>query len=152
MVTPAEQLASRTGYVLIKLGEEALAAAERAMAQLGLRAKHVNILTLIETHRLSQQELSMTTGLDRTTMVGLVDDLEDNGYATRDRDPNDRRRYVVSLTKAGVSVLRAAETLLDEAEETLFAGLSAAERRTLHGLAARALESARQASEPSRAR
>ncbi|GAB1689226.1 MarR family winged helix-turn-helix transcriptional regulator [Krasilnikovia sp. M28-CT-15] len=144
MTSPTDQLASRTGYVLIKLGEEALAAAERALAPLGLRAKHVNVLTLIETHRLSQQQLSTGIGLDRTTMVGLVDDLEAGGYATRERDPDDRRRYVVSPTTAGIAALRAAEKVLDEVEAAVFAGLSTAERRTLHQLATRALESTRQ--------
>ncbi|GAB1644900.1 MarR family winged helix-turn-helix transcriptional regulator [Krasilnikovia sp. MM14-A1259] len=144
MTSPADQLASRTGYVLIKLGEEALAAAERALAPLGLRAKHVNVLTLIETHRLSQQQLSTGTGLDRTTMVGLVDDLEAAGYATRERDPDDRRRYVVSPTPAGLTALRAAAQALDEVEAAVFSGLTVAERRTLHRLATRALDATRQ--------
>jgi MarR family transcriptional regulator, lower aerobic nicotinate degradation pathway regulator len=137
--TPAEQLASRTGYVLIKLGEAALETAERTLAPLGLRAKHVSILTLIESHRLSQQELCTVTGLDRTTMVGLVDDLERHGYATRERDETDRRRYVVSLTAAGGHALRRAESVLDKAERAMFASLTATERRTLHRLAAQVL-------------
>jgi DNA-binding MarR family transcriptional regulator len=141
--TPAEQLAARTGYVLIKLGEAAMEVAEQALVPLGLRAKHVNILTLIEAHRLSQQELSTITGLDRTTMVGLVDDLERHGFATRERDDTDRRRYVVSLTGAGTTALRSAEAVLDEAEHTLFGSLTATERRTLHRLAARVLTGVR---------
>jgi len=137
---PAEHLASRTGYVLVKLGEAALDATERTLAPLGLRAKHVSILTLIESHRPSQQELSTITGLDRTTMVGLVDDLEHLGYATRERDETDRRRYVVSPTRAGIRLLRKAESELDRTEGEMYAGLSVTERRTLHRLAAQVLD------------
>ncbi|MBT8226528.1 MAG: winged helix DNA-binding protein [Dactylosporangium sp.] len=143
MVSPAERLGSRTGYVLIKLGEEVLSAAEYALAPLGLRAKHVSVLTLIERHRLSQQELSTAIGLDRTTMVGLIDDLERTGLAVRRRDEADRRRYVVNLTDAGASALRRVETLLDETESELFADLSAPERQALRTLAERALDTAR---------
>jgi DNA-binding MarR family transcriptional regulator len=142
MRSPADLLTTRTGYVVVKLGEVALGAAERALAPLGLRVKHVMILALIAEHRLSQRELSGTTGLDRTTMVGLLDDLESHGYAVRERDPADRRRHVVRPTEAGTAALRRAEGALDEAEARLFAPLSATDRRTLHRLAARALENA----------
>jgi DNA-binding MarR family transcriptional regulator len=38
---------------------------------------------------------------DRNTVVEIVDDLARQGFVTRERDPHDRRRFLISLTPTG---------------------------------------------------
>ena len=47
---------------------------------------------------LSQQRLGERTALDRTTVVAIVDGLEEAGYVERRRDPDDRRAYALEVT------------------------------------------------------
>ena len=39
--------------------------------------------------------------IDRNTVVEIVDDLVRQGFVTRERDPHDRRRFLISLTPTG---------------------------------------------------
>jgi DNA-binding MarR family transcriptional regulator len=52
-------------------------------------------------HPLSQQEVAEQLGVDRTTMVALVDALESKGLVERHRNAADRRKNIVQLTSAG---------------------------------------------------
>ena len=73
---------------------------------------------------LSQQEVARRLGVDRTTMVVLIDELESKGLVRRQRDPDDRRKNVVALTEAGRTTLRAASRASDEAERRYLGPLS----------------------------
>ncbi|MGA8112136.1 MAG: MarR family winged helix-turn-helix transcriptional regulator [Actinocatenispora sp.] len=134
-----DQLTRRTGYVLLELGKAALARADGALAALGITARHLRILTLVASGVPSQQGMVAWTGIDRTTMVTLVDDLERLGCVQRRRDPADRRRHLVVVTDAGRRALSRATEALDRAEAEMLAGLNRGERRQLHDLATRVL-------------
>lgn len=80
---------------------------ESAMEPFGLRSKDFIVLTAIDTMGpQSQQQLARTHGIDRTTMVSVVDGLERLGLVQRSRDPDDRRKYAIALTDEGQSLLR----------------------------------------------
>jgi DNA-binding MarR family transcriptional regulator len=49
-----------------------------------------------ERGSLSQQAIGERLRIDRTTMVALIDDLERGGYVKRERNPHDRRAYVIT--------------------------------------------------------
>lgn len=138
---PAE-LAVRTGYRLVKLGELAMAAAERALEPLGVRPRHFNVLSVVAVNpTISQQDLSRHLNIDANVMVGVIDELERAGLARRERNPADRRRHVVALTKTGLDVLRRGQKFLDAAESELFAALSDRDRAKLDDLAGRLIAS-----------
>lgn len=62
-------------------------------------------------------------GVDRTTMVALLDTLEGKGLVSRHPHADDRRRNVVELTDAGRDTLRRATKASDDAEHAFLAPL-----------------------------
>jgi DNA-binding MarR family transcriptional regulator len=129
-----EHMDDHTGYLLVKLGSVAGAAFERALLPSGMHARHVRVLGFIHDAALSQQDLCALTGLDRTTMVAVVDELEQRGYARRERSQVDRRKHVVRLTKSGASAYQTATKRLLATQDELLAPLAAKERAELRRL------------------
>ena len=89
-----------------------------------------------------QQELSSAMGIDPSTMVSLIDELEKAGLAKRRPHPTDRRAREVVITAKGRRVLERARRLATQVEDDVLGGLTAAERRQLLTLLRRALRSA----------
>lgn len=59
------------------------------------------LFELAETPRLTMTELARAVGLEASSMTRAVDDLVARGYVRRRDDPDDRRRCLIELTKAG---------------------------------------------------
>ena len=134
--TKASPLSSRTGYRLIKLGEEVFSRAEQALAGLGVRPRHFNVLTTAAADpTLSQRELSGVLGIDPNVMVGVIDDLERDGLATRQRSTSDRRRHVVVVTDAGHRLIARGNEAVTRAEQEFFSGLDPDDLAVLHAAA-----------------
>jgi DNA-binding MarR family transcriptional regulator len=89
-----------------------------------------------------QQELGSALGIDRSTMVSLIDQLESEGLAKRRPSAKDRRAREVAITPKGRRLLERARGLIPEVEDEVLVGLTAKERRELLALLRRALESA----------
>lgn len=103
-----------------------------ALAPHGIDLRELAVLApLAGAEPLSQQELSGRLGIDRTTMVGLVDRLEAKGLVARRAHPADRRKNVVELTAAGRATLREATSAVDEAERRFLAPLPEGEAAQL---------------------
>jgi DNA-binding MarR family transcriptional regulator len=82
----------------------------------------------------SQQDLGERLGINRTTMVKLIDRLEQAGQVTRARNPGDRRSYVLALTDDGRSAVKAMEPAMAAGDDRLTAALTRAERDRLDSL------------------
>jgi DNA-binding MarR family transcriptional regulator len=78
--------------------------------------------------------------LSHSRTVRVIDRLEADGLATRERDPGDKRGVLVRLTPAGEAVATRVHAARAEALESALAALGAADRRTLAALAERVLE------------
>jgi DNA-binding MarR family transcriptional regulator len=76
------------------------------------------------------------------TVVTWLNELEDAGFVSRIRDPEDRRKHNVALTEKGVTALEKAETELRRLEDEALGNLTADERNQLRKLLAKALEDA----------
>ena len=137
---PEELVASST-FLLKRLG---FAAKERSMPayeQAGLHPYHYAImLVLDEGSRETQGSIADALGYDRGQLVGLLDELEEHGLVERRRDPNDRRRHLVSLTPAGTRALARLRTVARQIEDEFLAPLSEQERADLHVLLLRLAE------------
>lgn len=98
-----------------------------ALAPFGISGRELAVLlTLAGCEPASQQQAAQRLGVDRTTMVGLVDALEDKGLVARRPQEDDRRRNVVELTEAGRDTLRRAGEAAAQAERQFLAPLSPA--------------------------
>jgi MarR family transcriptional regulator, lower aerobic nicotinate degradation pathway regulator len=130
-----QELADSTTFLLKRLG---FAAKEQAMAayeQTGLHPYHHAILiALSEGSHKTQGSIADALGYDRGQLVGLLDELEERGLVERRRDPEDRRRHVVSLTPEGEKALGRMRAVARLNEDAFLDPLSADERATLHAL------------------
>lgn len=109
---------------------------------IGMRLKHFIVLSHVRDlgGAVSQQALGEALNMDANNLVLLLNDIELDDRIRRERDPADRRRHVVVLTKQGTRALERAEDLLETLEDDIFGGLDATERATLRTLMSRALE------------
>jgi DNA-binding MarR family transcriptional regulator len=96
----------------------------RALTPYGIEGRELGVLlTLAGGEPMSQQQAAQRLGIDRTTMVALLDALEGKGLVSRHPDAEDRRRNVVELTDVGKDTLRRATEATDEAERAFLASL-----------------------------
>ncbi|MBW8799085.1 MAG: MarR family transcriptional regulator [Streptomyces sp.] len=107
------------------------------------RADFAVLAALEEYGPLSQADLGRRLGLDRNDVSGIVKRLESGGHVDRHADPEDRRRNVVTVNRAGLHHLDELQSHADQAQAELLAGLNADERRQLHALLAKTLEAHR---------
>ncbi|HWY89754.1 MAG TPA: MarR family transcriptional regulator [Solirubrobacteraceae bacterium] len=89
-----------------------------------------------------QQDLGSAMGIDRSTMVSLIDKLEAAGLAERRPHPRDRRAREISITPKGRRLLEQARRMARQVEDEVLGGLTAEERRQLLRLLRRAFSSA----------
>ena len=89
-----------------------------------------------------QQEIGAAMGIDPSTMVSLIDELERGALAERRPRPQDRRAREITLTPKGRQTLKRARGLAAEVEDAVLQGLTETERRQLAGLLRKALEAA----------
>jgi DNA-binding MarR family transcriptional regulator len=109
---------------------------------LGMHLRHLVALAYVRDHdACPQQALADAFCMDANNVVLLLNELEQLGYATRVRDPHDRRRHLVQLTSAGRTALTRSESAQGEIEDQVLQALDSDERRTLRALLARALRS-----------
>ena len=130
----------RPGALLVIAARTGQERAKARLAPLGLSVQTCGVLNLLaDEGPLSQQAIGEMLGIDRTTMVDLVDELERAGIVRRERNPHDRRSYAVTLTPQGKVKQKRAARAFDAAVDDFFAPLSPAEREQLAGMLRRLL-------------
>jgi MarR family transcriptional regulator, lower aerobic nicotinate degradation pathway regulator len=98
----------------------------------GLRSYHYRLLAALEEWGpASQADLARSTSVDRSDVVAVLNELEQRGLIERAVDPRNRRRNIVSITRAGSTQLQLLDQVIDEVQERLLAPLSQNERRQL---------------------
>ena len=128
----------RVPFLLYRASQISHTLANQMLAEMTLSARQAGILTMVtELEPMTQKALGDALKIDRTTMVTLLDDLEDKGYVTRQRHPRDRRAFLVHPTDAGRAAKVAAVRILDEQQRRFLAPLTPAERRQLAALLTR---------------
>jgi DNA-binding MarR family transcriptional regulator len=129
---PAELVANAC-FLLARIGFTIKAQAIQEFEAAGFSLYQYSVLaTLREEARTSQATVADTLGVDRSQLVGILDELEERGLVERRRDPNDRRRHTVTLTKEGKRELVRLRVLAKRIEDKFLAPLSEDERTVLH--------------------
>src|SRR6188768_1391902 len=77
-----------------------------ALEPFGIRPRHVAaLIELRDQGELTQQSLCGQLHLDPTNLVAILNELEQRGYAIRRRDPEDRRRHLVEISRKGIALI-----------------------------------------------
>lgn len=110
---------------------------ERAAGGLGVSPGRFGLLALVEANPgASQSRLAHAVGLDRSTMVAVLDRLEDRRLVERRAGP-DRRTNGLWLTRAGRALLAKLKRRVTEHEARIAKRLTPRERETLRELLVR---------------
>jgi DNA-binding MarR family transcriptional regulator len=127
-----DALAERLGPLLGRAHEAHRRLTIAALAPLGLSPKGFGALAVVDAEGpLSQRRLAARQGIDRTTAVAVVDELERLGAVERRRDPADRRAHALVTTAEGRRLLERSRTAVVAAEAEFLAGLPERDRAWL---------------------
>ncbi|HZX05180.1 MarR family winged helix-turn-helix transcriptional regulator [Kribbella sp.] len=100
-----------------------------SLAKVDARRWHYAVLASLEEYGPgSQATLSRRTGIYRSDMVGVLNELAERDLVERAPDPGDRRRNVITITGAGRRYLKQLDKILDDVHDELLAPLRPAER------------------------
>ena len=118
-MTQTVQWGSRPSYLIAALGADTQIRFAQLLAPMGLLPQHFGVLRQLSAlEGVTQQDIADSLRLRRAAMVGLVDELEQQGLVERRRHPVDRRANALHLTSAGrrmlAQIVRAAQALDDE--------------------------------------
>jgi DNA-binding MarR family transcriptional regulator len=123
------------GFTLSQLGFATSSRFGQIVGTLGLEPRHYALLRAVRaSDGQSQQAVAERLQIPPSTMVSLVDHLEQEGLLQRRQHSTDRRTRQLHLTESGGRVLDKAIQLGAEWEQQICAGLSRAERDELLGL------------------
>ena len=128
---PPPLMADRLGYLLKHAQLRFFELTASVLAPVGINGQEAVVLRAIDgPEPLSQGEVARRMGIDRTTMVALIDELEQKGLVQRRQDPADRRKNVVALTGSGRDTLGRANKAGAEAERRFLSPLAPGEQET----------------------
>jgi DNA-binding MarR family transcriptional regulator len=123
----SDEASPRLAYLLKHANLRISELTEAALRPYDLSGKEMGVLNvLLGREPGSQQDAAQRLGIDRTTMVALLDALERKGLVSRHPHADDRRRNVVELTEHGHDVTRKARVAAAEAEQVFLRPLTKA--------------------------
>ncbi len=99
-----------------------------ALEDLGISPRVHAVLTTAMCGEHTQTEIARLVGLDKTTMVVTVDELEAAGLAERCPSSTDRRARVIAVTDAGRRKVRQADKVLDRVRDDVLSVLEPEDR------------------------
>jgi len=112
------------GYVLSKIGQELDKKFSKQLEPYLINARDFGIMLHVNNHpNISQKEIGDALKIDRTTMVQLIDNLEQKAYLQRTNNPKDRRSYGIVLTTEGKKVLDEMWAIMLQSEKTVMDNL-----------------------------
>jgi MarR family transcriptional regulator for hemolysin len=126
-VTPA-CLTGNIGWMLDQASHALGCEVASALGPLGLGQRGFCVLQTAIGAELTQTQIAAAIGLDKTTMVVTVDDLERQGLAERVPSPTDRRARVITVTEAGRAKVDEGRQIVEAVWTDVLSALPAGER------------------------
>lgn len=112
------------GFLLAKAYQRACALYKEKFGNYDLTPQQFGLLRFLwNEDGLTQVELSNRSHIDRTTIGGLIDRLEQSGLLARLPHPEDRRAYRICLTPAGRKLEQELTPLAEELHQAILAPL-----------------------------
>jgi DNA-binding MarR family transcriptional regulator len=131
---PAE-LGRFPGYLMARLGQASSRLFQQALEPTGLHPRDFGVMNIVSQQPgITQQGLHTKAGIDPSSMVSIIDELERLGLAERRRNPEDRRARAIYLTAAGQDTLEELRRVAGKLQREFFGALTAEEQRTLGDL------------------
>jgi MarR family transcriptional regulator for hemolysin len=126
-----QPLAANLGWLLAQASHVLKTELTAALEGLGISPRAHHVLKTAMQGEYTQTELARIIGLDKTTMVVTLDELEGAGLAERRPSATDRRARVVAVTKAGTGKVRQAEAIAARIHADVLESLPPRERQAL---------------------
>jgi MarR family transcriptional regulator for hemolysin len=98
------------------------------LAELGISPRVHCVLSKALPGTLTQKQLADLCGLDKTTMVVTIDELERAGLAERRPSSTDRRARMIAVTKAGERLVEKGNAIVARVYDDVLSSLPAGER------------------------
>jgi DNA-binding MarR family transcriptional regulator len=128
-------LMRHTGFLISRMGMVAQKQFAERIDSLGLTPRMWGAMNVLDAEgAITQHALGKCVGIDPSSMVSTIDELEARGLVERRRHPSDRRAHALHITTKGRQTLTRGRELARQAQEDLLAPLSAEEREQLHEL------------------
>jgi MarR family transcriptional regulator, lower aerobic nicotinate degradation pathway regulator len=129
---PAELLAS-TGFLLARVGYGIKMRVIQEFEKEGFSILQYGVLALLgEGATETQSKIADVLDYDRSQLVGELDELEERSLIVRRRDPQDRRRHMVSITSDGKRQLARMRSTVKRIEDDFLQALDEPGRQALH--------------------
>jgi DNA-binding MarR family transcriptional regulator len=130
--SPDTALSEFAGQLFFRLWRASHTRIAAALESVGLTPARFGLLNLLGSlEGANQQELGSAMGVDPSTMVQLIDELEAAGLAVRRPHPRDRRAREVVLTAKGRRLRKRGRQMASQVEDEVLGGLTPAQRRDL---------------------
>ncbi|MFF4778933.1 MarR family winged helix-turn-helix transcriptional regulator [Microtetraspora fusca] len=113
---------------------------EQHLAELGLSVRGHAVLTAIAEGAPTQLAIAHKAGLDKSTLIPVLDHLEQQKLIERHPAPDDRRARIVTITDAGRRALTRSCRTVIKVEDDLLADLTPAEQEQFRTLLQRIVE------------
>jgi DNA-binding MarR family transcriptional regulator len=123
-----ESLAENLCWLLSRASHSLTTQLTAALADAGLSPRAHCVLSTAMTGEFTQTALAQAVGLDKTTMVVTIDELEAAGLAERRPAAGDRRARVIAVTPAGVAKVAESREIVARMQAEVLDSLPARER------------------------
>jgi MarR family transcriptional regulator, transcriptional regulator for hemolysin len=126
-------LASDLCWLLSRASHNLTTELTAALEDVAISPRAHAVLTTAMCGEHTQSEIARLVGLDKTTMVVTVDELEAAGLAERRPSSTDRRARVIAVTDAGRRKVKQADKVLDRVRDDVLSVLEPEEREVFLG-------------------
>jgi DNA-binding MarR family transcriptional regulator len=135
---PKYDIEQNIGFLLAKAYQRGFAMFRDRLTRYGITPPQFSLLAFLwKQDGLSQTELSEKSQIDRATMVGLLDRLEDERMVKRERHASDRRAWRICLTEKGRALEDTLCSIAAEVAGSLTSNLGEREVRELKKILAK---------------
>ena len=104
----------------------------KRLSEVDIAPRHIGLLVFVQLNPgAAQGRIAEAIELDRSTIVPIINTLEQGGFLERRASEDDARSNGLWLTRKGARTLDRVHALGDARDEAMLDGFSASERRTL---------------------